>query len=171
MTPQFIKIAKLKDNSVINENVDSKLLLPTLIMVQDVYLKEVIGKDLYKALCDAINADPDNVGSDYTILIEEYIQPYLINKVVSECVVDANYKIRNKALMVSSSDNAQPLDTTGMSIIQQKYKNIAESYKDNLIDFLRENRTTYPLFKCADNITSITNISLQNVRRKKGRYL
>jgi hypothetical protein len=168
-TPQFISLSVLKDNSVINENVDSKLLLPTLIMVQDVYLKGVIGKELYQELCTEIDAE--SVSTDNVTLIEDYIQPYLINKLVSECVIDTNYKIRNKALMVSSSDNAQPLDATGMTIIQQKYRNIAESYKNNLIEFLQDNRLTYPLFKCIENKTSIINVNLQNARPKKGRYL
>jgi hypothetical protein len=132
-------------------------------------LKGVIGKELYQELCTEIDAE--SVSTDNVTLIEDYIQPYLINKLVSECVIDTNYKIRNKALMVSSSDNAQPLDATGMTIIQQKYRNIAESYKNNLIEFLQDNRLTYPLFKCIENKTSIINVNLQNARPKKGRHL
>jgi hypothetical protein len=169
LTPQFISIEVIKDQSVINENVDSKLLQPTLIMVQDIYLKQVIGKDLYAELITQVNAE--SVSALNTTLLTDYIQPYLINKVVSELVIDVNYKIKNKALMVGSSDNGQPLDTSGMSIIQTKYRNIAENYRVNLVDYLLDNYTDYPLFKCVKNYSEIPNINVNNARRKKGRYL
>jgi Na+/H+ antiporter NhaB len=169
LTPQFISIEVIKDQSVINENVDSKLLQPTLIMVQDIYLKQVIGKDLYAELITQVNAE--SVTALNTILLTDYIQPYLINKVVSELVIDVNYKIKNKALMVGSSDNAQPLDSLGMSIIQTKYRNIAENYRVNLVDYLLDNYTDYPLYKCVKNYSEIPNINVNNARAKKGRYL
>lgn len=169
LTPQFISIEVLKDQSVINENVDSKLLQPTLIMVQDIYLKQVIGKDLYAELITQVNAE--SVTALNTTLLTDYIQPYLINKVVSELVIDVNYKIKNKALMVGSSDNAQPLDSSGMSIVQTKYRNIAENYRVSLVDYLTDNYLDYPLFKCAKNYSEIPNINVNNARRKKGRYL
>jgi Na+/H+ antiporter NhaB len=169
LTPQFISIEVIKDQSVINENVDSKLLQPTLIMVQDIYLKQVIGKELYAELITQVNAE--SVSALNTTLLTDYIQPYLINKVVSELVIDVNYKIKNKALMVGSSDNAQPLDNTGMSIIQTKYRNIAENYRVNLVDYLLDNYTDYPLYKCVKNYSEIPNINVNNARRKKGRYL
>jgi hypothetical protein len=167
--PQFISTEEIKENSVVNGNVDPKLILPTLISVQDTYLKDLIGRDFYKELCTQINAE--NVSTDNTDLIEEYIQPYLVNKVISEMVVDANYKIRNKALMVSSSDNAQPLDTDGMNIVQQKYRSIAESYKNSLVEFLNCNRLKYPLYICKENVNQSVNINFGNARRQKNRYL
>ena len=169
LTPQFISIEVLKDQSVINENVDSKLLQPTLIMVQDIYLKQVIGKELYAELITQVNAE--SVTALNTTLLTDYIQPYLINKVVSELVIDVNYKIKNKALMVGSSDNAQPLDSSGMSIVQTKYRIIAENYRVNLVDYLTENRLDYPLFRCAKNYSEIPNINVNNARKRKGRYL
>jgi hypothetical protein len=169
LTPQFIDIAVLKDQSVINENVDSKLLIPTLIAVQDVYLYGILGKNLYNELITQINAE--SVTPLNTTLLTDYIQPYLINKVLSQCVIDINYKFKNKALMVGSSDNAQPLDNSGMSLIQVKYANFAESYRGKLVDYLVENSTDYPLFKCVKNYSEIPNINVNNARRKKGRYL
>jgi hypothetical protein len=138
-------------------------------MVQDIYLKQVIGKDLYAELITQVNAE--SVTALNTTLLTDYIQPYLINKVVSELVIDVNYKIKNKALMVGSSDNAQPLDSSGMSIIQTKYRNIAENYRVNLVDYLLDNYTDYPLYKCVKNYSEIPNINVNNARRKKGRYL
>jgi hypothetical protein len=124
---------------------------------------------LYAELITQVNAE--SVSALNTTLLTDYIQPYLINKVVSELVIDVNYKIKNKALMVGSSDNAQPLDNTGMSIIQTKYRNIAENYRVNLVDYLLDNYTDYPLYKCVKNYSEIPNINVNNARRKKGRYL
>jgi len=168
MEINFISIDILKSNSTINENVDSKLLLPTLKMVQDVYLRPTLGVVLFDQLKTAIDANTLSVGQKD--LLDNYIEPYLINKIISEGVIDLNYKIRNKALMVGSSENSQPLDENKMTLIQVKYKHIAESYRVMLSEFISDsiNGFTAP---CATDSTHDNPIFTGNVRHKTRRYL
>ena len=54
----FIDINSVKELSLIDENVDNKLLLPTLTMVQDIYLQKILGTPLFNDLKTKITADP-----------------------------------------------------------------------------------------------------------------
>lgn len=169
LTPLFIKIEVLKELSVINGNVDTELLEPTLVVVQDTYIKSILGRKFYKAICEQINND--NVSTENATLINDYILNVLINKVVSELYVDLQYKLRNKAIMTGTSEQAQPVDNDGLSQISRKYSNIAESYKAELLEFLCENSTDYPLFCTTENTANFqSNIFTGNVREKTRKY-
>ena len=162
MIPLLIEIARLKEFSVINENVDSKLLEPTIINVQELYLYDVLGKDLYSEIITQVNAS--TVSSPNTILLNDYIEPYLINKVISEAVIDLNFKIRNKGIQTNSSDNGQPVGLNELSQMQGKYNNIAEGYKIKIQNFLLDNGTIYPLYLPKNNHSTIGGIYVGNKR-------
>lgn len=163
MIPLLISIDRLKEFSVVNENVDSKLIEPTIINVQELYLYDILGKDLYNEIISEVNAS--SVSSTNQTLLNDYIEPYLINKVISEAVVDLNYKIRNKGIQTNSSDNGQPVGMSELTQMQGKYNNIAEGYKTKIRNFLLDNGTDYPLYFPKNNYSTIGGIYVGNQRR------
>jgi hypothetical protein len=48
MTPLLIEAQRLKQFSTINGNLDNKLIEPTIIMVQDINLQQILGTDFMK---------------------------------------------------------------------------------------------------------------------------
>lgn len=162
MIPLLISIDRLKEFSVINENVDSKLIEPTIINVQELYLYDVLGKDLYNEIITQVNAS--SVTSLNQTLLNDYVEPYLINKVISEAVIDLNFKIRNKGIQTNSSDNGQPVGLTELSQLQGKYNNLAEGYKTKIENFLCENGTDYPLYLPINKHSTIGGIYVGNKR-------
>ena len=52
----FISENYLKQNSVINDNVDMKILTPTIIWVQDNYIQKILGQDLFEEMQSQITA-------------------------------------------------------------------------------------------------------------------
>lgn len=151
MTPLFIEAARLKEFSVISENLDNKLLEPTIIAVQDLYLRDVLGKDLYEELITQINAN--TVTALNQTLLNDYIEPYLINKVISESVVDITYKLRNKAIMTTGSDLGSVANLTDLTKVQGQYNNRAQGYIKLLVDYMCDNGDDYPLY-CPKNTES-----------------
>ena len=172
MIPLLISIDRLKEFSVVNENVDSKLIEPTIINVQELYLYDVLGKDLYNEIITEVNAS--SVSATNQTLLNDYIEPYLINKVISEAVIDLNFKIRNKGIQTNSSDNGQPVGLTELSQMQGKYNNIAEGYKTKMRNFLLDNGTDYPLYLPKNNHSTIGGIYVGNkrvdYRHRRGTY-
>jgi hypothetical protein len=71
MDALFISQQYLKDKSLINDNTDWELLQPSIIMIQDLYLQQVLGTPLFEDLQDKITDNTLSV--DETNLIKKYI--------------------------------------------------------------------------------------------------
>jgi len=168
MTPLFIESTRLKNFSVISENLDNKLIEPTIVAVQDLYLRDIVGKDLYAELITQINAN--TVTSLNQTLLNDYIEPYLINKVISESVLDMTYKMRNKAIMTTNSDFGQVANLTDLSKIKGQYENRAEGYKNLLEKFMCDNGEDYPLYCPKNKESTLGGLYLGNPRCKNRYY-
>lgn len=137
----------IKENSTINENVDVKILEPTIIMVQDIYLQKLIGTPLYKDLQAKLTADETLTGyNDYKTLINDYITPVLLWYVKVELSVELKFKYMNKGVMVGSGENTTPADTGDVKYLVDKWRAIAENYSNLLVDYLKCNLDLFPKY-------------------------
>ena len=167
LTPAFIEIDRIKEFSVANENLDNKLLEPTLIYIQDGYLRQLLGKDFYDAIIVQINAD--TVTAVNQTLLNDYIEPYLINKVLANCMLDITYKLRNKAVSTMNADFTNVADLTDLSKMSGQYEQRAKTYQSMMVEFLCDNSGDYPLYspKQATRTNNTSGLFLGNVRKKR----
>ena len=100
----FITIDYLRDNTVINGNVDSELLEPFIVAAQNVRIESIIGTGLFNDIITNINAE--TITGNNKILLDDYIQPCLIQWVVYEALPFINYKLTNKAVSTKQSDDS-----------------------------------------------------------------
>lgn len=149
MAAFFISEEKLKQNSLINENVDDKIIRPLLIMIQDMYIQPAIGSGLYNELIDQI--DNSTLTAANTTLITDYIQSSVIWWIMAEAPMSMTYKFRNKGVQTQNSDNSSPASIEDLISVADNYKYKAEWYTKRLSNFLYANSTTYPLFLNAGN--------------------
>lgn len=149
MAAFFISEEKLKQNSLINENVDDKIIRPLLIMVQDMYIQPAIGSGLYNELINQI--DNSTLTAANTTLITDYIQSSVIWWIMAEAPMSMTYKFRNKGVQTQNSDNSSPASIEDLISVADNYKYKAEWYTKRLSNFLYANSTTYPLFLNAGN--------------------
>lgn len=146
----------LKENSVINNNVDSMYILPAIEYAQDAGLQPLIGTKLYNALMDMV-ADGSIVeldNDDYKYLLDEYVTPYLVNKVTADIQIPLAYKMRNQGVVQQTGENTYTPSMKDTQFVIQNYENKANFYGQRLSDFLRANRALYPEYcskdSCAD---------------------
>lgn len=134
----------LKENSVINDNADAKVITPTIFIVQDLYIHPILGTDLYEEIQTQVAAD--NVSAANQTLLDNYILPCLVQYVLCECSPVFQYRYMNKGVMQKSSDNSQPVDLGVIKYMMEKWKNNAESYAQRATKFLCANSDDYPLY-------------------------
>lgn len=149
MAAFFISEEKLKQNSLINENVDDKIIRPLLIMVQDMYIQPAIGSGLYNELINQI--DNSTLTAANITLITDYIQSSVIWWIMAEAPMSITYKFRNKGVQTQNSDNSSPASIEDLISVADNYKYKAEWYTKRLSNFLYANSITYPLFLNAGN--------------------
>lgn len=144
----------LKENSVINNNVDGMYVLPAIEYSQDAGLQPLIGTKLYNRLMDMVEDGTIENNEDYKYLLDEYITPFLLNKVTAEIQIPLAFKLRNQGVVQQTGENTYVPSLKDMQYVTQNYENKANFYGNRLSDFLRANRSKYPEYckidSCAD---------------------
>ena len=143
----FITEDYLKSMSTINENVDFKILLPTIIMVQDIYLQKILGTPLYNDLKTKVSANPSlSSYPNEKDLIDNYISKTLIWYIKMESAMEFKFHSMNKGIQVKSSDNSQGAETSDLKYLMNEWRMKAERYSQLLTNHLLLNTAIFPVF-------------------------
>ncbi len=174
-TSIFISEDYLKQNTVINGNVDDKYIVNNLRMVEDVYIHPILGSLLYDEL--RVQISTSGVTTLNRTLIEDYVQPTVIYFLLAEMPIDMVFKWENKAIIKRSGENSQPADLNDIRYIIERKEKVARFYSERLINYLRANPTLYPLYaqygatpdkmKPLDSMYNYGGLYLKNNRRRK----
>ena len=158
----FVSENYLKQFTVVNDNVDPKLLKPAIRKAMDKYIQPVLGTNLYQTLENDVESSSGSMAANnYQTLMNTYVLPALKEWVMYELRYDMLVKWRNKGLMTQSSENGTPISMEDAEKIGNKYKDDAEFYTQRLVDYLCNYSDLYPEYdnNTNDQIQSQKNIS------------
>lgn len=90
----------IKSNSPISNNLDGKYLLSSIAHAQRSQLEETISTQLLKKLQELVGTSTidDEGNENYKILLDDYIQDYLMYLAIADIVVSTSFKISNFGL-------------------------------------------------------------------------
>lgn len=142
----------LKQQTVINDNVDNCYIMPSIVKAQDIGLQPLIGTVLYRKLLGMVQHDL--LTEPCRVLLDEYITPYLCNKVAEEIQWALFAKIRNNGIVTSQDNQTQQLSISDCEYLRKKYQYDADFYGRRLTDYLHANTNLFPEYlqreTCAD---------------------
>ena len=141
----------LKANGVINNNVDNMYIFPAIRYAQDAGLQPIIGTKLYNKLMDLVEDGSITGATDYKYLLDEYVTPYLINKVTADIQIPLAYKVRNQGVVQQTGENTYVPSLKDLQYVIQNYENKANFYSNRLSDYLKANRKKYPEYCSVDS--------------------
>lgn len=147
----LLSIKTLKENSVVNNNVDEMYVLPAIEYSQDAGLQPIIGTKLYNRLMDMVEDGTIGNNEDYKYLLDEYITPFLLNKVTAEIQIPLAFKLRNQGVVQQTGENTYVPSLKDMQYVIQNYENKANFYSNRLSDYLKANRKKYPEYCSVDS--------------------
>jgi len=154
MAVLFISEDYVKNNSIIDENVDMKLILPSIRDCQELRIHPILGTPLYEDLKSKISAVPPTLTANDTTLLDDYIAPCMLQWTVYECSVSMLFKYRNKSIGTKSSENSNPIDFNQLQFLRDEWKNKAEEREARLINYLCENDNLFPKYtESSDDLT------------------
>ena len=140
----FISEQFIKDNSVIDENVDMHYITTTIDKCQKKYFRQILGTALYNELGTQINAG--SLTALNTTLLNSYIQDALMYYVLYEGLPVFMYKITNKSIVKKNGESSQVIDTEELSMLRDGYKDDAEYFSELITKYLITNDDLYPLY-------------------------
>lgn len=149
----FINETFLKSNSEVDENVDMKLINPTIWYCQKQYLENTLGTTLYDDLISKIVAG--TLAGDDLDLVNDYIADALLYWVMYELQVPLTYKFRNKSVSKNTDANSQPVDFEQHKYLKDIYRPKAQYFTERLKAYLCENSTLFPLYGTENGVDEL----------------
>lgn len=149
----FISIEELKQNNVINANVDSEYIEPALKEAQAIFLKELIGDALYTVIENKINGN--TLTGKYQTLVNDYIKPYLEMRMLSSLVVPISMKIRNAGVIQQFDQGFNSSNVKDVAYLADYYNGRVEFYENRMTEYLKKNVNDIPEYAySSQNITN-----------------
>lgn len=138
----FISEQNLKDSSQLSDNVDPKLLMPTVKTVQDKYIHTLVGTKLYLKLQQLIK--DDLVADQYKTLLDDYLKDAQVWYTLCEMPYTLRYRMINKGVITREGEAIQTVSTTDIEKLMDYCRNNAEWYAQRAADYLRTNFALFP---------------------------
>lgn len=138
-----------KRNSVVNLNVDEEILHPQIIKAQNMNIERILGSNLFNLVLSEI--DSGTVSARIVTLLEDYIQPALIEWVTYTALPYLNYKFTNKSISKKSSDNSEPSELSEVNFLRQDIRDDAEYLSERMTKFLEANLDIYPEYNTGNS--------------------
>lgn len=157
MTHEFYNILligpqELKEESLINANVEEKVLNSIVQTSQEIYLCKIIGTALFRKLQELVynelhNETPKISNQEYAIyneLLENYVKPYLKYSAMKAFLIENTYKLRNTGVMRMSDTNVMSSDLDTLKYLEKHYYTYVAEYEDRLSKFICANKDSLP---------------------------
>lgn len=156
----FLSEQTLKDRSVLQDNVDMKVVKPTITDVQKYYILPIMGTQLYNEVINQIRTSTLTVLN--TTLLNDYITDVMVWYCRMELPMAMNYKYFNKAVGVQNADNMQPASMQDIERLMDDARNKAQVYAQRMTNYLLANSVQYPLYLNQVNTNVDTIFAKQN---------
>ena len=143
---------RLKEDSLINNNVDSMYIFPAIQTAQEIGLQPLLGSKLYNKLLEVVENGGDE---QYFDLLDSYVIPYLEMKVMADIQIPLAYKIRNAGLVQNTSENTTLPTLQETQYIVEYYENKAAFYANRMSDYIIANSNEYPEYNSCDSLADL----------------
>jgi hypothetical protein len=150
----LISEVKLKNFTNINKNVDVDVLKAEVQVAQDIDLQTILGSKFYHELLSKVQATGNTFNADELILVNEYIQPYLIQTAYFNAIPHIMYRTMNRGIVEGTMENAASVDIATMQYLRSLQKQRADFYAQRLLDYLLTGRgqNKFPSYQNASTI-------------------
>jgi len=149
----FVTTQDIKRYSVLSGSVDPDKLIYMISIAMDTEVQMYLGTQLFDHISDLIIAgtigDPANV--KYETLLETYIKPMTIFWAATLYVPFATYTIANGGVFKGQTENAISVDKDEVDYLANKYRDLAQFYTNNFVDFMIYNQADYPEYNANTN--------------------
>ena len=139
----YISSTRLKKDSAIGGSVDDNLVMPYILLAQDMNILPILGTDLDAKLKSDIQGG--SLTGAYKTLVETYIQPALVQFAFVSLVPYLRLRFVNNAVVVmGATDQSSSASYEDLEPLMNTATDAAEVYRQRCIDYLRNNSSSFP---------------------------
>lgn len=136
----------LMENSVIYDNVDMKIITPSILFAQKAHIKPILGTKLFDVIQAEINLYGTATASYSTRVrnLLTQLKDVLLYRVMEDATSEMVYKWMNKGIVIKTGENVQTSTQGMVEFIQNKNRIKAELFENRVRDYLIRYESTYP---------------------------
>ena len=139
----YISSTRLKKDSAIGGSVSDDLVMPYILLAQDMNILPILGTDLDAKLKSEIQGG--TLAGVYKTLVEDFIQPALVQFSFVSLVPYLRLRFVNNAVVVmGATDQSSSATYDDLKPVMDTATDAAEFYRQRMIDYLRNNSSSFP---------------------------
>ena len=139
----YISATRLKKDSAIGGSVDDDLIMPYILLAQDMNILPILGTDLDAKLKSDIQGS--SLTGAYKTLVVDYIQPALVQFSFVSLVPYLRLRFSNNSVVImGATEQSSSATYEDLEPVMNTAENAAEFYRQRCIDFLRNNESSFP---------------------------
>ena len=138
----YISATRLKKDSAIGGSVEDDLIMPYILLAQDMNILPILGTDLDAKLKADIQGG--TLSGAYKTLVETYIQPALVQFSFVSLVPYLRLRFVNNAVVVmGATEQSSSATYDDLKPLMDTATDAAEFYRQRAIDFLQNNSGSF----------------------------
>ena len=149
MKALWIKREDLVRNTLISGNLDTDRFIQFISVAQDIHIQNYTGTKLYDKISNDILAG--TLANPYLALVNDYLQPMLIQWALCEYLPFAAYTVGNAGVFKHNSENSTTADKLEVDYLVGKARDLAQYYTDRFITYMSYNQATFPEYYLNSN--------------------
>ena len=142
MNAYLISVAKVKELSFLDSNIDDKTIKIALLSAQEQLLEPAIGTQLYnKLLAGVANGSLD---VSYQNLIVQYIWKVLVHGTCYMVARNLLFRYTNSSIVQDSNQNSSAIAKTDLEVLRSEEEIAYKHHMNKLQLYLQANGSTFP---------------------------
>ena len=138
----YISATRIKKDTALGGSVDDNIIMPYILLAQDMFILPVLGTDLDDKLKSDIQGG--SLAGAYKTLVETYIQPALVQFAFAELAPFLRLRFVNNAVVImGATDQSDSASYEDIKPLIDRANDAAEFYRQRLIDYLRNNTSSF----------------------------
>lgn len=152
MITLFLSPVKLKEQYVLDANIDDKIINASINNAQGYYIRRVLGTKLYERCVNEIN---NTLSMDIKVLLDEYIQPALIHYSMSEIYNYLLYRATARGIVVKDNDGSVTVNSDVIEKLRREEISKGNYYADLLTRYIIDNQSKYPEYNQSNGVSDV----------------
>lgn len=138
--------AYIRSQTPTDDNLSGKILLPAIKLAMDVDLTEALGDRLVDALKFKVFEETidDSANTMYSILLNDYVQPFLCYQAVANTVMLGGTKTANMGTVETSDTNVTNVLKANRDLVKEGYLHYARHYLKRMQAWVKAHRDAFP---------------------------
>lgn len=132
----------IKDNSVVTANLDGKYIQSAIKNAQDMALLPLLGSQLLNEIYAQVQ--DGEIEDRIKVLLDDYIQPILLNASIANIIVNVSLKIKNMGVVSTNDTNVSNVGLKDIQWMKQNYDYNVDFYINRCMEYLIQNKSLYP---------------------------